>query len=237
MRTLYNKRVLYILIIIFMKKIFWFFALFSLSFLSITAFASSEETSVVTSESSQKMVDVKITDIISDSVKVEWGKVDWYNWYTVYYDTKSSVDNYKYHSAVLMWTWTILKNLTPNTNYYLVIKAFDNHANEILISEEIKFTTANGESSTHWTSNSTKSWDDLQNSSTVYSSQSTPDNNALINNKDYLDSNNSGWVTVGTEQIKKLPRTWPASYIIVALSLVISLALVRLSKMKFNPKK
>ncbi|EKD29819.1 MAG: hypothetical protein ACD_78C00258G0003 [uncultured bacterium (gcode 4)] len=222
-----------------MKKIFWFFALSLLSFYSTsTLSAYTGEINTTTTDSSvQKTVAVKITDITPHSANIEWEKVDWYNWFTVYYDTKSLVDNYRYHSAVLTWTWTLLKNLTPNTDYYLVIKAFDNHANEILISEEIKFTTIDGESSAYWTSNATKNWDNLQSSSTVYSSSSITDSNVDKTTNDYLDWSHSGWVLLGTEQIKKLPKTWPASYTIVALSLIISFVLIHLLKMQANLKK
>lgn len=228
-----------------MKKISWFLILFFSSFSLIIAFASSGETGAIVSESVvQKMALVNVTDIEAYSVNVEWEELDWYNWYVVYYDTKSSVDNYKFHSAVLTWTWTNLKNLTPNTDYYLVIKAFDNHVNEILVSEEIKFTTADWTPVTYWASDLMKDWDSSQNSATVYSSSSVADNNIQkiandnpANGRNYLDWSNSDSVISGTEQIKKLPRTWPASYIIVALSLIISFALINLSKTGFNLKK
>ncbi|MDP2104228.1 MAG: fibronectin type III domain-containing protein [Candidatus Gracilibacteria bacterium] len=222
-----------------MKKIFGFFALFLLSFYSTSTLSAytGEIHTTITDSSVQKTVAVKITDITPHSANIEWEKVDGYNGFTVYYDTKSLVDNYRYHSAVLTGTGTLLKNLTPNTDYYLVIKAFDSHANEILISEEIKFTTRDGESSAYGTSNATKNGDDLQSSSTVYSSSSIADSNAGKTTNDYLDGSHSGGVLLGTEQIKKLPKTGPASYIIVALSLIISFVLIHLLKMKANLKK
>lgn len=223
-----------------MKKIFWYFIFFSFSLYTIlTLSVYAAEIDIVTSDiSAQAIVPVHVTDITYNSANIEWGRVDWYNWYTLYYDTKPSMDDYKYHSSVLMWTWTILKNLIPNTDYYLVIKAFDNHANEVLISKEIKFTTADWITEVNWASDLIKNWDKWQGLINTSSSIINENMDSTVNNEKYGAWVNPDWITWDNkEQIKKLPKTWPTSYVIIIVALMLSFTLMNFSKMKFNLKK
>ena len=178
-----------------------------------------------------------ISEITWNSIRVEWEKINWFNWFIVHYWTKSASGsmNYENNSDTIDSTWTILNNLISNKTYYLIITSFDKDANEIPVSQEIKFTTLNSKTNNLILNSSPENKNEITNNvvnNTTASISSANKNNSNIWTPGSTINNATNWNSLDISKIEKLPKTWPEIYIILFSALLISFLIIKFSIFK-----
>ena len=182
-----------------------------------------------------------ISEITWNSAKVEWEKVNWFNWFIVHYWTKSASGsiNYENNSDTIDSTWTTLKNLISNTTYYLLVTSFDKDANEVPVSEEIKFTTLKSETDNLTLNSSPENKNEITNNETknTVNTVTSPISPTNKNNSNIETSSNTvntatNWNSLDISKIQKLPKTWPEIYIILFSAFLISFIIIKFSIFK-----